>query len=94
MPIRGSTIVAKQEQPVLVTEGYINGRRHEVLRDSGASIDVGGKRFIEKHPSLQWTQRNISIQGVNSTNILNSSASTEADISFEGGIMKTVDRIY
>ena len=52
------------------------------------------EKIHKKTPEFAMDSEKHSIQGVNSTNILNSSASTEADISFEGGIKKTVDRIY
>ena len=41
LPVLQQSITAKQDHTVLITEGYINGRQHEVLWDTGALMWEG-----------------------------------------------------
>jgi hypothetical protein len=60
-------ICAQPGKSILVTKGFINGREHSILWDTGASINVAGADFLLEHPNAVWTRRDVSIVGISKT---------------------------
>jgi hypothetical protein len=87
-------IGAKQEESILITKSFINGRTHSVLWDTGSALDIAGLGFRKEQPDAKWEKEQISFSGVDSKKEIDSSWSTSADITFAEGVTRSVKKLY